>query len=707
MGRPLTDIIFVDPASPDRVAAAEDELRRTEITQPAVLAVDLALTRLLGEYGVMPDMVMGHSLGEYGALVAAGSLTFAAALEAVSARGKEMAELTIEDPGLMIAVSGPLETVEEIVAAIDGNVVVANVNSLTQSVIGGASDAVLAAEAACLARGLPIARLPVSHAFHTSIVAPASAPLRRTLERLDLRPPVLPIITNVTGDFYPTGSGAVPEMLDLLARQVASPVQFVAGLRHLADAGARVFVEVGPKWALRGFVTDVLGENPGGIVNLATNHPKAGDIVSFNQALCGLYAAGLGHSRPDTATSSTSMPSPAAIETSSAIEQPVPASAASSPESVHLELGRLLADFLDRSRAVYERATPARSEDRDRHADEPVVITGAALGTPGTPHIFDDGNLGLLLNGEQLIDVIPSRIRSEMLDHRITRLVKSDQGASFETIDNPSDVLKLAARGGDLDLGTEFGIDDDRVAAYGRTTQLAIGAGFDALRDAGIPLVMRYKTTHLGTRLPERWGLPDELRDDTGVIFASAFPGIEEFAKETQAFAADQTQRDERDELEAIRLRLVDVEGATIALEEIDRRLHDLGKDLDDAPVQLRPSLPVPRPLDGTLAVRRPDRRPRAEHTGQLGLRQHHPGRGHRTGLDPRRALPAGCRRGGRRRHVRRAPRMVRIRLSRHGRRGDRRRRDRSGDPVRPPPPRDDPRHGCRGPRGRGRRRGA
>ncbi|MDP9464825.1 MAG: acyltransferase domain-containing protein, partial [Actinomycetota bacterium] len=174
LGRPLSDVIFVDPASPERMAAAEEELRRTEITQPAVLAVDIALTRLLGEYGVTPDMVIGHSLGEYAALVAAGTLSFAAALEAVSARGHEMANLSIEDPGLMVAVMGPLETVEEIVASIDGNVVVANVNSTSQSVIGGASDAVIAAEQACNDRGLTTARLPVSHAFHTSIVAPAS-----------------------------------------------------------------------------------------------------------------------------------------------------------------------------------------------------------------------------------------------------------------------------------------------------------------------------------------------------------------------------------------------------------------------------------------------------------------------------------------------------------------------------------------------------
>ena len=94
--RPLTSYLFVDGSDPDAVAAADADLRRTEITQPAVLSVDLALTRLLGAYGVVPDLVMGHSLGEYGALVAAGALSFSAALEAVSARGREMANLSIE-----------------------------------------------------------------------------------------------------------------------------------------------------------------------------------------------------------------------------------------------------------------------------------------------------------------------------------------------------------------------------------------------------------------------------------------------------------------------------------------------------------------------------------------------------------------------------------------------------------------------------------
>ena len=97
----------------------------------------------------------------------------------------------------------------------------------------------------------------------------------------------------MTGEFYPTGPDSVPKMIDLLGEQVASPVQFVKGLETLYAAGARVFVEVGPKKALQGFVEDVLGEREG-VVALFTNHPKVGEEASLNQALCGLWAAGLG-----------------------------------------------------------------------------------------------------------------------------------------------------------------------------------------------------------------------------------------------------------------------------------------------------------------------------------------------------------------------------------------------------------------------------
>ncbi len=312
LGRSLSSYIFIDGDDPAAVTQLEHELLQTEITQPAVLATDSSISRLLAAYGMQPDMVMGHSLGEYGALIASRSLTFAAALEAVSARGREMASLEIEDNGAMAAVFGPLTETERIVAETAGYVVVANINSNNQAVVGGATEAVLAAIDAFTAAGMQAIRIPVSHAFHTSIVAPASVPLVATLDRLDVQPPQIPLVANVTGDFYPPDTTSA-DMLDMLGKQVSSPVQFVKGLRTLYDAGARVFVEVGPKRALHGFVEDVLGDHDD-VLALFTNHPKFGDAASINQALCGLWAAGVGFDTPSRrATPTTTTCTPIAI----------------------------------------------------------------------------------------------------------------------------------------------------------------------------------------------------------------------------------------------------------------------------------------------------------------------------------------------------------------------------------------------------------
>uniref|UniRef100_Q022P4 Beta-ketoacyl synthase n=1 Tax=Solibacter usitatus (strain Ellin6076) TaxID=234267 RepID=Q022P4_SOLUE len=511
LGRPLSEYIFVDSSDASAVTMAEEDLRQTAITQPAVLATDLALTRLLEAYGIRPDMTMGHSLGEYAALVAAGALPLEDALEAVSARGREMTRVAMADNGRMAAVFAPLTEVERVLQTIDGYVVIANINSGKQSVIGGASRAVEQASAKLETAGYNVVPLPVSHAFHTSIVAPASGPLRATLERLHLKEGELPIVANVDGNFYPSGPEARSAMLDILARQISSPVQFIEGLRTLYAAGARVFVEVGPKKALQGFVEDVLGDK-NDVLALFTNHPKFEDATAFNQALCGLYAAGLGGGHVEARTETVSRAS-------------------------------------------------------ERPLEQPVVITGASLGLPGTQRIFDDGNVARILRGEQFIDAIPMKFREAILDKHITRLVKSASGdPTFERIQEPSEVVKLAGRGGEFDLCREFGVTPERIAALDRATSLAIGAGFDALRDAGIPLTQHYKSTTRGTLLPDRWGLPEALRDDTGVIFASVFPGYDSFADEMSRYYADRGRRDQLEMLEGLRECL-----AGPNLEELDR----------------------------------------------------------------------------------------------------------------------------------------
>ncbi len=586
LGRPLSSFIFVDPSNPEAVAKAEEDLRQTEITQPTVLTIDLALTRLLAAYGVQPDMTMGHSLGEYGALVASGSLSFHDALNAVSARGRGMTQVAVKDTGRMAAVFAPLAEVERILKTINDYVVIANINSGQQSVIGGASNAVEQATEIFLKAGYNVVPLPVSHAFHTSIVAPASQPLREMLSHLQIQPPQLPIVANVNGEFYPMGAGVVPQMLDLLAQQVACPVQFVKGLNTLYDAGARIFVEVGPKKALFGFAEEAfIGRSD--VVSLFTNHPKVGDVPAFNQALCGLYAAGLGRGIVEARAEVVGRPvvtAPVVPQAGVAAQTITPANAPySGPRNGsgdrYNELGHLFADFLDRGMQIYrgENAT-------NTPASAPVVITGAALGLPGTEHIFDDGNIGRLLHGEQFIHSIPARFREAMIGKHVTRLVKNESGGTFETLHDVADAIKLAGRGGAFDLESEFGVSADRCAALDRVTQLAIAAGLDALRDAGIPLVLRYKTTTKGTQLPDRWGLPDIMRDDTGVIFGSAFPGYDSFADIMSSYFADHARREQVATLESLRSHITGTNGHSTLVQEIEDRLEALRTEIESKP---------------------------------------------------------------------------------------------------------------------------
>ena len=595
LGKPLSDFIFVDQADANAVAKAEEDLRQTEITQPAVLAIDMALTRLLGAYGIKADMVMGHSLGEYGALIAAGAIPFDDALQAVSARGRGMTRVAVKDTGKMAAIFAPLEEIERILKTIDGYVVIANVNSEHQAVIGGASQAVLQATEAFQKAGYETAEVPVSHAFHTSIVAGASEPLRQMLAQLRLQSPPVPIVANVTGEFYPTGPNVVPQMLDLLAEQVAAPVQFVKGLHTLYDAGARIFVEVGPKKALQGFAEDVLGKH-GDVVSLFTNHPKVGDIVAFNQALCALYAAGLGQGQGEASLEvSAKVETPVAAKVSapsnvSPMLQPAPpaprvpqAPASTAPTSGltadrYMELGHLFADVLERGLKAYQ-------GNNGNSIPVPVVITGAAVGLPGTERVFDDTNVARILRGDQFIKTIPARFRQDMLDKHILRLVKSEKGeATFESISDVADVIKLAGRGGAFDLNGEFGVSAERLLALDQVTRLAIGVGIDAMRDAGIPLVMRYKTTSKNTQLPDRWGLPDSLRDDTGVIMGSAFPGYDAFADEMARYYADHARREELAALTRMRGPVAASNGSSDLGREIDRRIEELRAEIEKEP---------------------------------------------------------------------------------------------------------------------------
>ncbi|MBN1960591.1 MAG: SDR family NAD(P)-dependent oxidoreductase [Deltaproteobacteria bacterium] len=570
----------------EKSEAADDALRDTAICQPAMLAADIGLYRLLARYGINPDLVMGHSLGEYAALVAAGMITFANAVRAVSARAREMSNVSIADNGRMASIFAPYEVVEQVLNEIDGYVVPANFNGSKQTVIGGATKAVEEAVAKFTNQNIRAVLLPVSHAFHTEIVAPASKPLRQVLSTLDLQPPKLPIISNVTAQPYPKEAAQHEERLDLLGRQVASPVQFTRGLKSAYQLGVRIFVEVGPRKVLATFVEDVLGDK-GDVIALCTNQPKVGQRESFIQALAGLAAAGFGTS---TSTSNDETMEVSNYATSitnnystqlAANQQPAIANAS---DAMHLELGRAFARFLEEGTRIYQQAGGTVAANISRAATSTaatgsIVVSGASLGLPGrTREVFSEDNFDRILRGESFIEPVPQDVRERMAKKRITRLVKGRDGsANLEAISDPSEVIKLAGQMGHLDLINEFGIDKDRVAAFDITTKLAVGAAITALRDAGIPLVRRYRQTSRGTYLPERWVLPDSLMDETGVVFASAWPAAEAMLSDSANYYTDKSLRDRISDLMNIREQ-VSGDAARLLDEQITALTEELEK---------------------------------------------------------------------------------------------------------------------------------
>ncbi|MCB0058542.1 MAG: hypothetical protein KDE45_16005, partial [Caldilineaceae bacterium] len=242
-----------------------------------------------------------------------------------------------------------------------------------------------------------------------------------------------------------------------------------------------------------------------------------------------------GEGRVEAAPVVVAAPSPAPIQSDMKESATMPQPAADTNNALGQALLQALQQLAGQAGASPLAPRPSQLQfDRNDAPSGSVVITGTGLGLPGANKpVMDPDNAMRILRGEQFVDLIPERFRKQMAGKRITRLVKSDDGGgSFEVIEDTDEVIKLAGRGGSFDLAEEYGVPAKLIEALDITTQLSIAAGLDALREAAIPLVQRYRPTSKGTYLPDRWMLPDALRDETGIIFASAFPGGDRMADE-------------------------------------------------------------------------------------------------------------------------------------------------------------------------------
>lgn len=236
-GRPVSELCFTGPA---------EHLSRTVNLQPAVLTVSLAALRLMRRRGLKPDFAAGHSLGEFGALVAAEILDEDTVLELVTARAALMDETALKNPGAMLAVIGlapeELESICEL-ARNEGPVVMANFNTPEQIVISGSGRAVAAAGKYIKMKSGRAIPLPVTGGFHSELMAEAAERFSALLEKTTFKTPVCPVIPNATGLL----TSDPMEIKTRLISQIVSPVRWTQTVSSLLAAGATEFVEAWPK----------------------------------------------------------------------------------------------------------------------------------------------------------------------------------------------------------------------------------------------------------------------------------------------------------------------------------------------------------------------------------------------------------------------------------------------------------------------------
>jgi [acyl-carrier-protein] S-malonyltransferase len=253
------DEISGEPIQQYSLEGPAESLTETNIAQPALFALSLAVADAATDAGIRPDFVAGHSLGEYTAAVASGALSFEDGMRLVSLRGKLMAAAQSERPGTMAAVIGlPIEQLSQICeeASEAGTVAPANLNTPSQIVVSGEVAGVeRAMELAKNAGAEKVVRLQVGAAFHSDLMKPAQAKMAEAMEDVQWNEPQVPMAANATGGIVTSAD----EIHQALIAQIASPVRWVECVQALDGAGCTTYLELGSGRVLSGLVRQVLG----------------------------------------------------------------------------------------------------------------------------------------------------------------------------------------------------------------------------------------------------------------------------------------------------------------------------------------------------------------------------------------------------------------------------------------------------------------
>jgi len=532
-GYSIKALMFNDP---------EDKLSSTENTQPAVFLSSAAMYALLRSRGFNADYFAGHSLGEFSALYCAGVFTFEDAFSLVIRRGEIMKRAADAQKGAIMVLFCGADEAASLISEAGVKVYVANKNSDKQTAVAGEGEAVDAFCAYLKQKGVTYKKLALSGAFHTPLFEKASAEMGEALRNVACNVQALPkVVANLSAQCYPASES---EAKEILRRQMISPVEFVQTVKNLSAWGVSTVVEAGPGNLLTKLVGDISASFGAAVAMIDV---KKGESASCEAALGLLEGRGLlsgsaaAAAAPRTAAASVSAATYAMPVTSAGVVH-----AASSLRAD----GDFEAFLKNNDEAIkkllFDEYLKAKKDEAFKFVDMlglytgAVVIPGVSIGLPGLSNkVFNADNFERILRGTNCIDRLSDERQQEIIDKNITRIFKDPSGsARYVQITSTDDVVHLAGQLGYFNLQSDYGVE----FRYDITSELAIAAGLEALKDAKIPLVMNYKRASNGTVIPDRMMLPSEMQSTTGVIFTSLFPGFESLIEEigrfyTQKFA--------------------------------------------------------------------------------------------------------------------------------------------------------------------------
>lgn len=479
----------------------DQELKNTKNTHPAMFLSCAGLYRLLSESGVKADYMVGHSLGEMTALFASEMLDLPTALQLIGARGFSFDTIADDKRGKMVSVKIGREEAAKYLSQLGADLYIANLNSPEQTVIGGSDQAIAQLDQLLTKKKVIHTILNVSHAFHTPLVAAAAEDYYRKISGLQFSVPRAKIVANHLQKFYPETQKGVTNTAALLKEQITAAVRFTDSIELLYEKGVRVFIEVGPSTVLSNLVKQILDDKEIDII--ATNRKQKDAVATYYQSLAELFTLGI---------EIRTVPSRSCLTGYTPVADGIP---------------------IDSNQSAFSNI---KSPQISR---ESLVYSGVSIGMPGSfKKIFAEDNFDLLCEGKNFIEPLTDEDLQNMLELNITRLIKTEEASTFKLLSSINDLIRLAGKLGELDMLGDYLVDDRTLQQMTTTICAGVAAGYEALKDAGIPLVREYITTSSGAKFPGRLVLPQEMQDDTGIIYASCFTKIEPFVREISKFIA-------------------------------------------------------------------------------------------------------------------------------------------------------------------------